>query len=356
MKVKNKKRIIPVFVLCLAMLTACGSGKNELSETARSTPAQMNGVTNGYSASEENYDYYEESGEYIHADDVEDTTIKAQNTNVNSDSIDKEMLVYSCTMGVDVLDFDAATNKLKAALTQYQGFVEVEQYNDGGSSSRWYDENEQKWSTYTATVRVPSRVYDDFCSAVSELGDLRSKKASAENVSQEYNDLSTTLEIYEKKEDRYLEMLSNVKDEANAVAIEEKLTSIQVEIAKLKTRMSDIKKDVAYSYVYVTLNEVKEYQAAPVKKDTFGARLLNTLKNTGTGFLNFLEELLFLCIYLLPYLVLFALGFFLLVKIIKALKKRRASKKSNKSAAKNTTVTENAASPVTTDDSENIKK
>lgn len=336
-----RTKVLAVFLVCTALLTSCGaSSKNDMSMTATESAdgnfkgiAQDNGYSEDYYYESDNADgfyengYAEESADEntVHAEDVD-----TKKNDVSGNNIDREMLVYSCTMNVDVLDFENASEQFRTKLNQYQGFIESENLSDGGSTGRWYNEDEQKWHTYTATVRVPSRVYEDFCTAVAELGDLRNKNASVENVSQEYHDLSTTLDIYEKKEDRYLEMLANAKDEVNAVAIEDKLTSIQVEIAKLKTRMNQIKTDVAYSYVYVTISEVKEYQAEPVHQDTFGQRLGNTLKDAGSGFLNFLEGLLFLVIYMFPYLLLLGFAVFVFVKIVKTVKKVRKNRKEKK--------------------------
>lgn len=334
-----KTKAMLIFLVCTALLTSCGSKANTTMENAfsfaGSNSKDLYSASNDSAASYDDYAYgYSEEAvaeaDTVYAESADPQTEKAQNADVSTGSIDREMLVYSCSMSVDVLDFDKASEEFKTKLNQYQGFVETENLNDGSSYSRYYYGNEEKWHTYTATVRVPSRVYEDFCAAVSELGDLRSKNASVENVSQEYSDLSTTLEIYEKKEDRYLEMLANAKDETNAVAIEDKLTDVQVEIAKLKTRMNQIKTDVAYSYVYITINEVKEYQAEPVHTDTFGERLMNTLKDAGSGFLDFLEGLLFFLIYAVPYLLVFGIIIFGIVKLIKAVKNKNKAKKEKK--------------------------
>lgn len=337
----NKAKVLAVFLVCSAILTSCGASykSSSPSMTANSKGIFQNGFAATDSAAGEsyNYDSYDDGGYYeesaasdsvIYADEAEN-----KQKGVSGENINREMLVYSCSMDVDVLDFDGASKDFKVKLEQYQGFVESENLSDGSSYSRYYFSDAEKWHKYTATVRVPSRVYDDFCNAVSELGDLRSKNASVENVSQEYSDLSTTLEIYEKKEDRYLEMLANAKDEVNAVAIEDKLTDIQVEIAHIKTRMNQIKTDVAYSYVYITINEVKEYQEEPVRTDTFGQRLVNTLKDAGSGFLGFLEDLLFFLIYAVPYLVLIGLGVFVFIKIVRVLvnaSRKRKEKKEQK--------------------------
>ena len=49
--------------------------------------------------------------------------------------------MYSCDMRVDVLNFDEAVSKFKDNIDAYGGFVESENFSDGGGASRWYIEN-----------------------------------------------------------------------------------------------------------------------------------------------------------------------------------------------------------------------
>ncbi|MCM1023078.1 MAG: DUF4349 domain-containing protein [Prevotella sp.] len=258
---------------------------------------------------------------------------------LENNGIQREMLVYSCYMTVDTLDFDLSLNSFKSTLDMYGGFVETEDFSDGGGGGRWYYENEEKWQSYSATVRIPSKNYDAFCNSAGSLGDLRSKTSNVENLSQEYSDLSTTLEIYEAKEQRYIDLLADITEDEYAVAIEKELTEIQIQIAAIKTRMNRISTDVAYSYVYFTLNEVKEYVSEPVRTDTFFDRLSNTFSNAGTTFLDFLEGLLFFLIYTVPYLALIGIVVFAIVKI----SKKHKEKKRAKMQAQRDTAAEEAA-------------
>ena len=183
-----KKISITAFLLSAALLTGCGSSSNYASDTA-SISQNSKGYSSYDSASEAYYD-----SDYSYSDEVENADASSNGSGdedgLAADRIKKEMLVYSCDMSVDVLDFDTAVSKFKESLDSYGGFVENENYNDGGSGSRWYSEDDEKWQTYSATVRVPSADYDAFCAAAAELGDLRSKNASVQNVSSEYYDLS----------------------------------------------------------------------------------------------------------------------------------------------------------------------
>lgn len=327
-----KKQYFCAALISALILSGCGADSNKSSDQLFSSPAVSTNVemeSGGFmdydyalDASEEGY--YPEPEESPAADNSSGSSAASTGSDASAslgaDEINREMLVYSCTMSVDTLDFTSTVSGLKALINQYGGFIEMENYDDGGSYGRWYSESEDKWQSYSATLRVPSRNYDAFCSSAGGLGDLRSKNASVQNLSSEYQDLSTSLEIYEAKEERYIAMLAGITEDEYAVAIERELTDLQIEIARIKSRMNKINTDVTYSYVYITINEVKEYVSEPVKTDTFTDRLLNTLKNTGRDFVEFLEASLFLVIRLIPYLILIAI---LIIVVILVAKKRR---------------------------------
>lgn len=329
-----KKRFLHVTLIAVLMLSGCGAGNksddyyvsNGSYPTASSVQTEAGWSADFDYADDVDYNFEPpaaaESEESPAADPASAPSGKTSN-GLNSNDIDREMLVYSCSMSIDTLDFASTVNGFKALLDQYGGFIETENYSDGGSYGRWYSESAEKWQSYSATLRVPSRNYDAFCNSAGNLGDLRSKNASVQNLSSEYHDLSTTLEIYEAKEERYIALLSEITEDEYAVAIERELTDLQIEIARIKSRMNKISTDVSYSYVYITINEVKEYVSEPVKTDTFFDRLLNTIHNTWMDFVAFWEALLFLIIRLLPYLVVIAL----LVIIILALTKKRRARK-----------------------------
>ncbi|MDE7104413.1 MAG: DUF4349 domain-containing protein [Ruminococcus sp.] len=324
-----KKIIFTAMILSSFLLTACGDSKDKSS----SLTAEYN--TNRLLAEVADSENYDNNGSVQDNSDSDEenksdlSSVKENNSFENI--IQKEMLVYSCNITVDVLDFADYIILLKNNIDTYSAFVENENYSDGGSNGRWYYADSDKWKSYSAVIRIPSEDYEAFCDDITKQGELRSKNASVENMSNEYYDLSADLEIYEAKEARYMERLSTITDEEYAISIEKELTDIQIEISRIKTRMNDIRTDVAYSYVYLTVNEVKEYMEEPVKTDTFLQRLGNTFSEASTGFLNFMEKLLFILIYILPYVILTVLLIFIIKKICKFIKKHRLAKFSVKS-------------------------
>ena len=292
-------------------LTACGSGDKQ------DAPRPRNGEFNVGS-------YADNDNTAAESSDAENNDATAMDYKQSEPKlIDTKMLVYSCDMSIDVLDFDKSLDRIHELISSYNGFIESEVYSDGGSSSQWVYSDDEKWKSLSAVIRVPSASYDSFCSDIEDVGDLRRKNASVENLSTEYSDLKTTLAIYEAKEQRYLDLLESVKNESDAIQYENELTDIQIQIATLKTRMNTIENDVAYSYINLSVNEVRKYTDKPVvkKTDTFGQRLKNTASETWSSFLEFLEKLLFVVIRVLPYLLLFGIIAFIIVKLSKLISK-----------------------------------
>lgn len=303
----QKKHLMALLFTCVILLCAgCGtanysdssdlySSGTDYEDTASENSSEK-AATSGETSDEVAKD--NEAGEQ----GIDDTTQEK-----NSAQINTEMLVYTCDISIDTLDFEKSVAEFKNMLKSVNGFIERETYSDGYSQGSYYVEEEDKNKMYETTVRVPSSQYEAFLSGADTLGDVRSKTSNVENVSQEYTDLNTSLEIYEAKEKRYIKQLSQISDDAQALKLEKELTELQVKIAQIKTRMNTIKTDVDYSTINVTLIQVAKYNEKPVKKDTFWQRLSNTVKDTWKTFLSFLEALLFFIIRVMPYLILIAL-------------------------------------------------
>ncbi len=321
---KNKSKILIPVIISSILFTGCSA--KDMADTSSRASIELH--TEGNEAA------FEESFETPNSDNINNETNETaeKENNTSQKVIRKEMLVYSCNMSVDVLDFDSALDSFKDSFDSYGAFIEKEHYSDGKASDKWIYEDDETWKSYNATIRVPSKDYDAFCDFTASLGDLRNKEANVDNLTREYYDLSTTLEIYEAKEQRYIELLSTIDDEQTAIAVEKELTDIQIQISKLVTRMNEIQTDVAYSYVYVTINEVREYvedEPVEVKEDTFGQRFMDTVSNSFSVFLTLMENLLFIFIYLLPHLLTIGIFVFIVVLICKAFAKHKRAKYTN---------------------------
>jgi hypothetical protein len=178
-------------------------------------------------------------------------------------------------------------------------------------------------------VRIPSANYESFVSELDGVGKITSKSTSVDNISQKYYDTTTRIEALQIQEQNLLEMMEKCETIEDMITVEERLSDVQYELNNLQTTKRYMDIDVAYSYVNINVTEVMEYHYTPepTKQNTFLDRLKNTLVNTGKGFLNFIENLLFLIISLIPYLAVLAILYLIFrKKIKKAIANRKAKK------------------------------
>lgn len=318
----KKQLLFTVLVLCYAMIAGgCGTGSSDTESNQLGFMETENGSASQSDSSGE------EAAEGVA--DAANSESTDQNTDGNasnntSSTVNTDMLVYTCNLSIDTLDYEKSVGDFRNMLSSVGGFVEKETYSDGLSNTSYYIEETDKHKVYTATVRVPHDKYDTFVNGTGALGDVRSQSSNVENVNQEYTDLNTTLQIYEAKEKRYIKMLAEITDDKHAVTVEKELTEIQVKIAGIKTRLNEIKTDVDFSTIDIQIREVSKYDEKPAKTDTFIQRLGNTVKNTCKTFLSFLETMLFLLIRMLPYIILLGIILYVIYKIQKRVQKTKS--------------------------------
>ena len=332
----TKVKYLLLITGCAGVLTlsACGnnsySGSMDYSKSAAydadTNAVEMydgidSGVEGSYDDTYEAESVTEESAD--ESEGAEDSRIDAADNTpgVDSKKITRDKLVYTCDLSIDTLDFEASIKTLTGLIEKNEGFVETEEYSDGSSYDYYnytYVDDSSKHNRYTATIRIPSKKYEDFLDDAADLGDVRSRNARVDNVSQEYTDLNTTLEVYEAAYDRYMKLLSETTDDEYALKLQQEITDTQIEIARIKTRLNKIDTDVLYSFVNISIREVSKYDAKPLPKDTFTQRLVSEIEDTFYGFLDFLEGLLFLIIHMLPYAALIGI----IIVIVRYIRKK----------------------------------
>lgn len=326
------------FALAGFLLTGCGaSGKSMM--TSDSAPAVNS------AAPQERY----ESGGIAYDDVAEEEAVmtemqvdagevsrgqgvqSGQPQDTGNVTLLEEKLVYHCSLEIETLDYPATLASVKETVSQYGGIIQSESENDSGA--RWYYEDYQKTSATMHNyleVRVPSANYDSFLAELDGVGKVISKSTSVDNISQRYYDTTSQIEALKIQEKNLLSMMEKCETIEDMIAVEQRLSEVQYELGELQTSRRYMDMDVAYSYVNIGITEVMEYRrdSEPVRRNTFIDRLKNTVKNSGRGFLYFLEGLLFLVISLLPYILVIALIYFIFLrkKVKKLMEKRKEEK------------------------------
>lgn len=239
-------------------------------------------------------------------------------------------LIYTCDLTIQTTTFQDTVSAIHELITKYDGFIAAETQNDNDTA--WYRSGYVKTSASLSehmTIRIPAQHYNAFLDALEGNGKILSKNMYVENISRQYSETETTIKSLETQEERLLDMMAQCDTVEDMITVEARLSEVQNELKLYRNRLSGMDTDIAYSTIDMNIYEVLEYtpDQDPVKVQTFGDRLKNTLKETGRGFLSFLENFLFIIINLLPYLLILAAIALLILWLVRRGKKKNAGKK-----------------------------
>ena len=355
MKKNRLKRMLPLFLTALLLLTSCGgAGKSSSYDSGYNTSAAA--AAGDYAAEEaaEEYAYDGAAAEAAYGDtvDVEDSDMAltayddegtaagaadpaapdsksdpADDPGASGDSAKKnlEKIVYTCSADLQTLEYDESVKALKEAVKSSGGIIQSE--TESNNNYSWYYDSAEKASdnrNLYLTVRIPTEKYEEFVNSLNQYGQVMNKTQSADNISRTYNDKKTYIASLETEQKRLLEMMDKAETIEDMMAVEERLTEVQRQLNQYKTELDAMDMDVAYSTVTLNVKEVQKITNQPTARDSFWTRIKKAFINAWGGFASFCEDFLFVLIYLLPAILVIGAIVFIVMRVTR--KKRRARK------------------------------
>jgi uncharacterized coiled-coil protein SlyX len=203
----------------------------------------------------------------------------------------KRQIVYRASLTLSVQDF-GETEKSMAALIKSSGGY-VAQFRE----DRPY--GAQRGGHWT--VRVPVPQFDTFLEAASKLGVADHREVQAEDVTEEYVDLSARLKNKQQLETRLLELVAKRSDEIkDVIAIEAELARVREEIERMQGRLRYLANRVAMTTVEITAYQRESYR--PPEALTFAARLSQTFWDSVNALRQCGEAWILACVAILPWI------------------------------------------------------
>ncbi|MCR5303902.1 MAG: DUF4349 domain-containing protein [Lachnospiraceae bacterium] len=265
----------------------------------------------GYeAANEEAYEEAYDAGsgsEKIEGDVTDDLDVAAVD-------LSREKLVYSASLTVETVEYDNSKAAFKSLMESNGAVIQNESENSdailtGGDYTSNADAFKMGERHYNATVRVPSENFYSFLNGLGGIGVTTSMSSDVQNLTQEYSDISAILKADEEELKQLHKWLSEADNAEDMTTLYRRITEIQSEINKYKSRLRMINTDVAFSTVSVSLREVIQYSKAvdPVDELTFGRRVAKAVKESIEAFAELMEGLLIFVIHILPEVLLIIL-------------------------------------------------
>jgi len=157
----------------------------------------------------------------------------------------------------------------------------------------------------TVTVRVPADEYEQLLLSMRDVGIVRNRRISSEDVSTEYVDLQSRLRQQEAQERFYLGLLNDARDVEDAIAIQQQLQGLQTDIERIKGRLQFIDDRTTFSTLTV---ELYEPGGAPITEPPSGPSLAASWLRAREAFVAVVGAVLVTTVSLLPLLLIAAVA------------------------------------------------
>ncbi len=189
-------------------------------------------------------------------------------------------IIYTGLVDLIVDDFDQSETALLDLLKERQGYVAKSEVRGTPGSPR----------SGTWTVRVPADRFDDFLTALKQVGELRHSSTDSNDVTDAYFDLQAHIKNDETREEGLRKLyLDRSKDPASKLedllTIDREVNAVRGKIDAQKGHLQRWDKEVAFSTAVVTMQDRKAY-VPPVVPD-FGGDVGRAFQNSVQALVGF---------------------------------------------------------------------
>lgn len=204
-------------------------------------------------------------------------------------------IIYTATLQLVVRDFEKAREEIQTLLTQFDGYVAESNVGSRAGSVRT-----GRW-----VVRIPVSHYQPFLDSLGDVGIPENLTQKAQDVTQEFIDLTARIANQRHLEDRLVKLLEERSgDLKQAIEVERELARVRGEIETMQGRLRFLKNQTSLSTVTITVREEQNY--VPPQAPSFGGRIAGVWFSSLRALQQFGEALVLVAVAMAPWLAILA--------------------------------------------------
>lgn len=207
-------------------------------------------------------------------------------------------IIQTGFISMEVEDFLASSRVVETITAEVGGFV--------SNSNSFVTEDGQRRGSIT--IRVPKDKFKDAMEKLEEIGEVKSKSVTGEDVTEEFIDLEARLGNMERQEKRLLEILQNATTVEDLLKVEAQLERVRGEIERITGRLKFLEDRIDLATITVEL-----FEPEPITQ-SLGIR--SALSRAVEGFISTLNGIIIASGTLLP-LAVFSLVAYALYRALK---------------------------------------
>jgi len=164
---------------------------------------------------------------------------------VLASQVRERQVIRNAEIDLDVKDLDVAQQAALDIIEEAGGYVSE-------SSRTRRNVNEERAHL---TFRVPAEQYDSIIPKLEKIGMVTDERTWANDVTEEYIDLTAAIENLQSQEERLRELMEQASQVEDVLRIENELTRVRQEIDSRTGRLRYLQDRVAYSTITLHLTE-----------------------------------------------------------------------------------------------------
>jgi len=224
------------------------------------------------------------------------------------DTDTERKIIQKASLSIEVESFQSSSDTLTEIVERSSGFV-------SDSYSYVTDTGHKRGDI---TLRVPTDRFLSVIAEIEQIGTVKSKHASGEDVTEKYIDLKARLNNSKRQEKRLLEILDMAENVKEVLEVEHELERVRNDIERLTGSINYLDNRVELATISVSL-----YEPEPITH-SWGIR--DTFRDAFEAFVSVIRGLIIFVGYALPILILVGLGWLVKSKLMPRLGKKREGK------------------------------
>jgi hypothetical protein len=224
---------------------------------------------------------------------------KASDRSVSSSAVPQvgPQVVKTASLGLGIGhgSFEDKVGEAHAVADAFGGFI-VESFASQGSGKRIAEGS--------LVLRIPAESYDTALSRLRQLGKVESLEESGQDVSKEFVDLNARIRQLRAVEAQLLELLQRADDVPAALAVQNQLSQVQLDLEQARGRLQYLDNRVAFATISMSMHELG---VVVPQDDGFG--IVDAWATAGSAFLTVVGWLFIGIAVAAPVLILLGLGF-----------------------------------------------
>ena len=208
----------------------------------------------------------------------------------------RPQLIKKANLSLDVESVDESFKKVREIVSAQQGDV-LSLDDRGGDKVEGLGQNRRQ---IRFEMRVPAQNLDEALDALTELGEVRDRSITTDDVSAQLVDIQARVNNSRKSEAALQEIMSRSGEISDVLEVSRELSQVRQEIEQMAARQESLKAQVRYSTISLSLESIVEPSSVS-NKPAFSRQITHSWKSATSSVGDFTTDLLQLGIWLLAY-------------------------------------------------------